>query len=232
MAPINRISKLKISEEVLEQMKNNIISGEWLPGKKIPGEMELASLFDVSRISVRQAIHQLVGMGVLKIKRGEGTFVSDKIPTQYFNILIPYLMIEKPSTIDVFEYRCILESKSAALAAERATSEDIKMLEEAYKKLEENKDDLDKYIKHDVLFHMIIASATKNSVIMKITSILNDIIKSTMREAVEFVGANKGNYYHSKLLQAIKKGDSEVAEKFMEKHVESSLEIVKKSIAK
>lgn len=228
MAPINKILKVRISDEVMEQMKKNIISGEWSPGSKIPGEMDLVSLFGISRISVRQAIHQLVGMGVLIIKRGEGTFVTDAMPSQYFNILIPYLMIEKPDISDVFEYRCILESKSAYLAAERADEEDIKALEELLIHLKEIKNDYEEYVKYDVSFHTVIASATKNSVILKITSILSDILKSTMREAIEFVGFDKGNYFHSEVLKAIKSRDPILAEKQMSKHLNSSWEAVKK----
>ncbi len=227
MTPINKILKVKISDEVMEQMKGNIITGEWAAGNKIPSEMDLVDLFGVSRISVRNAIHQLVGMGLLVIKRGEGTFVNDAIPAQYFNILLPLLMVEKPSIVDVFEYRCILESKSAALAAKRASKKDIKTLEEICDKLKGTKD-YDTYIKFDVAFHSVIASATRNSVIIKITAILADILRSTMREAVEFVGIEKGNYFHSELCKAIKKKDIKLSEKLMNKHVSSSLEVVKK----
>lgn len=227
MSPISKIPKLKVSEEVLKQMKDIIISGEWHPGRKIPGEMELVSLFGVSRISIRQAIHQLIGMGILVVKRGEGTFVNENIPVQYFNMFLPYLMIEKPNIIEVFEYRCILEGKAAALATERATDEDIKLLENTYKKLEECKDDYDEFVKYDVLFHSIISSATKNSVIIKIMSILYDLIQSTMREATELLGVKKGLRYHLKILEAIKKRDKALAEYIMGKHVGSSLESLK-----
>ena len=232
MSPIQKISKLKVSEEVLEQMKNNIISGEWMPGKKIPGEIELVSLFDVSRISVRQAIHQLLGMGLLTIKRGEGTFVTESVPMQYFNALLPYLMVDKPNIIDVFEYRCILEAKTAYLAAERATEEDIKLLKDVFKKFDECKDDYDEYVKYDLLFHTIIASATKNALIVKITSILYDVLKSTMHEATELTGVERGTFYHSKLLEAIIKKDPNMAEEFMTKHVSSSLEIIREAANK
>ncbi|MBA7509658.1 putative L-lactate dehydrogenase operon regulatory protein [subsurface metagenome] len=228
MSPINKIPKLKVSEEVLRQMKDLIISGEWPLGRKIPGEMELVSLFGVSRISIRQAIHQLVGMGILVVKSSEGTFVNENIPVQYFNIFLPYLMIEKPNIIEVFEYRCIIEGKAAALATERATAEDIKLLETTYKNLEKCKDDYDEFVKYDVLFHNIIASATKNSVIIKIMSILYDLIQSTMREATELLGVEKGLRYHLKILEAIKKRDKALAEDIMGKHVGSSLESLKK----
>ena len=81
---ITAIEKKRVSDEVFEQMKNNIVSGEWAPGARIPGELELVELFQVSRVSVREAIHRLVGMGVLTIRRGEGTFVSEILPSDYF----------------------------------------------------------------------------------------------------------------------------------------------------
>lgn len=231
MSPISKISKQMISEEIMIQMKDNIISGEWLPGKKIPGEMELSSLFGVSRISVRYAIHQLVGMGLLLSKRGKGTFVTENVSAQYFSILLPYLLVERPSIIEVFEYRYILEGKVAALAAERATPEDIKILEDIYQKIGEYKEDYDESAKYDLMFHTMIASMTRNSVVIKIMSILYDILKSTMRQAMEFTGLEVGRHYHSKVLEAIKNKDPKTAEEFMAKHVSSSLEIVKKFIS-
>jgi GntR family transcriptional repressor for pyruvate dehydrogenase complex len=228
--PINKILKTKISDEVMEQMKENIISGEWKPGKKIPGELELVSLFGVSRISIRQAIHQFVGMGVLIIKRGDGTYVSESVPDEHFNILLPYLMIEKPGIVEVFEYRCILESKAAALAAERATEEEIDALENIHNSLKKNKDNFDKFIDYDLLFHTMIASATKNSVIAKISTILSSVIKSSMKEALEFVGVEEGLYYHTKVLEAIQAKDKPAAEDYMLRHVQSSLENVKNKI--
>lgn len=226
MSSINKISKLRVSEEVLKQLKSNIISGDWTAGSKIPGEMELAASFGVSRISVRQAIHQLVGMGLLVVKGSKGTFVNEIISNQYSNIFLPYLMVEQHDIFDVFEFRCIIEGRSAALAAERATSKDIKMLEETYKKLQEYKNDYDEFIKYDVLFHTIVATATKNSVIIKVISILFDLIKSTMREAVEMIGF-KGLDYHLKVLEAIRKKDKLMAEKFMVKHVVMSQKLIK-----
>ena len=68
---IKPIKRKDISEEVLEQLKYNIISGAWPPGTKIPSELELAKLFNVSRVSIREAIHRLMGMGVLTVRKGD-----------------------------------------------------------------------------------------------------------------------------------------------------------------
>ena len=128
---IKPIKQKRVSDEVLEQIKDSIISGEWAPGTKIPGEMDLAEMFGVSRVSIRQAIHRLVGMGVLTIRRGEGTFVSEVFPKDYFNTLLPVLMIEAPDMVEMLEFRAVIEIESARFAALRANDEDISRLEKA-----------------------------------------------------------------------------------------------------
>lgn len=220
---ISKIPKRNISDEVFEQMKRNIISGGWTPGKKIPSELKLSEMFGVSRISIRQAIHMLVGMGILNSKIGDGTYVSETVSSQYFDVLLPYLIIDKPSIYEVFEFRSILERKSAYLAAERATPNDILLLEEALKRIENNKDNYDKYIECDLNLHTLIASTTKNAVIVKISAILYDMLISSMRVAVEYTGVNTGTYYHTKIIDSIKNKDSRAAADFMEEHITSSM---------
>ena len=130
------------SDEVLEQMKGNIISGEWAPGEKIPGEIELTQMFEVSRISIREAIHRLVGMGVLLIKRGEGTFVTEALPQESFNDFLPYLMIQRPSLTEILEFRAIIEIESARLAAIRADEKDINELSKMLECMKEDDGDV------------------------------------------------------------------------------------------
>lgn len=214
------------SNEVFEKMKRKIIDGEWPVGTKIPGELELSRIYGVSRISVRQAIHKFVGMGILYIRLGDGTYVSSNISTECFEVLLPYLVIEKPDMYEIFEYRSILESRSAALAAERATKDDILLLKDALRNIENNKNDYDKYIEYDLNFHTLIALATKNSVIVKITSILHDILRTAMRKSVEYTGVELGSYYHPKILEFIEKKDPKSASHYMEEHVESSIKIL------
>lgn len=133
---ITAIKQKRISDEVFEQMKEHIISGDWAPGKKIPGELELVELFNVSRVSVREAIHRLVGMGVLTIRRGEGTFVTEMLPENYMNALLPILMIEGSSFSEMLEFRAIIEVESARLAARRADEQDFYRMEEVLQVME------------------------------------------------------------------------------------------------
>jgi len=218
---IKPIEKKDVSEEVLEQLKYNITSGQWQPGTKIPGELELAKLFNVSRVSVRDAIHRLVGMGVLTVRKGDGTYVSEMIPSQYFQTLLPILMIERPALLEVLEFRSIIESESAKLAALRSTDEDISVFEQTLEQMKQSKGNYKKFSTYDLNFHAAIAVATKNTVIIRITSIIHDILESAMEEAVNIVGFEDGIYYHNKIIQSIKDRNPDNAKMIMQQHIDN-----------
>jgi len=216
---ITAIKKKRISDEVFKQIKDHIIKGEWAPGEKIPGEHELVELFGVSRVSVREAINRLVGMGVLTIRRGEGTFVTEMLPENYMNALLPILMIERASFSEILEFRAIIEVESARLAARRADEQDISRMEKALQVMEKCKGNNLEFAAADLYFHVAIAMATHNSVVIKVNAIIHDMLKVMMEEIVDITGYTGGLYYHRKILDAIKEGDEEAAVRLMSEHI-------------
>ena len=223
---ITTIKRKRISDEVLEQMKENIVSGEWSPGTKIPGEIELSQRFGVSRVSVREAIHRLAGMGLLTIRRGEGTFVSEVLLKDYLNILLPMLTIDGASLSDMLEFRAIIEVESARLATIRADVEDIKRLGEALSRMEEVKGDHVEFSHEDMNFHTVIAISTHNEVIIKVTAIMHEMLQKTMDKIVSLMGFEGGLYYHNEIFKAIKSKDERTAVKMMKEHIDSTKESV------
>jgi GntR family transcriptional repressor for pyruvate dehydrogenase complex len=223
---IQKIKPKRVSDQVLEQMKRQIIDGYWKSGEKIPGEIELTQLFDVSRVSIREAIHRLVGMGVLTIKRGEGTFVSEVLPKDIFHMLLPLLMVNKADLRQVLEFRSIIEVESAKLAADRRTSEDLKELSVVIDKMKETKNDLEEFAKWDLEFHTVIAKSTKNDIITKIHEILIDLLQNAMNQIVVKTGVEHGLFYHQKIFEAIYAKNEQSAEVWMRKHIVSTREIV------
>jgi len=216
---ITAIKQKRISDEVFEQMKEHIITGEWAPGQKIPGELELVELFSVSRVSVREAIHRLVGMGVLTIRRGEGTFVTEMLPENYLNALLPILMIDGAGVSDMLEFRAIIEVESAKLAARRASEKDISRLEKVIKVMEKSKGNIAEFAAADVNFHVAVAMASHNSVIIKVNVIILDMLKKMMEKIVDVTGYTGGLYYHRKILDAIKEKNEEAAASVMSEHI-------------
>lgn len=227
---IEPIGKICVSDEVLEQIKSQIISGEWPSGTKIPGENELARMFQVSRVSVREAIHRLVGMGVLNVKRGEGTYVTEMLPSEYFSSLLPLLMVEGPDLLDILEFRAIIEVHSAGIAAKRSNDEDLKLMEDVISKMESKKGDIKEFAKEDLNFHNAVALATHNSVIIKVNAIIYDMMKVAMEKIVTVSGVEGGLYYHRKILEAIRNRDDQTAMSVMKTHIDRTVNQMKEWI--
>lgn len=216
---IKAIRQKRISDEVFEQMKANILSGEWGTGKKIPGELELAEQFGVSRVSVREAIHRLVGMGVLTIRRGDGTYVSEVLPENYLNTLLPILLIEGASLTEMLEFRAMIEVESVRLATRRANNDDLERMSELLAAMEKSKGNVSDFADADLSFHIAIAMATHNNVFIKVNAIIHDMLKNTMEEIVGITGYDDGLFYHKRLLEAIRNRDEEKAVSLMREHI-------------
>ncbi len=228
---IKPIKKKSVSDEVLEQIKSQIISGYWAPGTKIPGEIELTKLFEVSRVSVREAIHRLVGMGVLTVKRGEGTFVTEMLPKDYFNSLLSILMVEGDSLLDILEFRSVVEVQSAGFAALRAGEKDIRRMEEILGRMEEKKGNYAEFAKEDLNFHTAVSMAAHNSVIVKVNAIIHDMLQVAMEQIVSKSGFEGGLYYHKKILEAIKNKNRIAAMEIMQAHIDVTIERMKQDYA-
>ena len=105
--PIEPIKKSNVSEEVFEQMKTLISTGEWKAGEKIQSENDLAKTFGVSRVSIRAALGRLNALGLVVSKQGEGTFVGEATIETCMNSLLPMLIIDHTQLMDVYEFRRI-----------------------------------------------------------------------------------------------------------------------------
>ncbi|AEE95686.1 FadR/GntR family transcriptional regulator [Mahella australiensis] len=225
---IQPIKKANVSEQVYEQLKKQLLNGEWKQGDKIPSENELAEAFNVSRITVRHAIQKLTALGLIETRVGEGSFVREVKPGVYMNAIIPLAYLGENSTLEVLEFRYVVESESVGLAAERATQEDIAELKEILKNMEDVKEDAQLFAEADLRFHFKIAQITRNSLIIETYNILNDILETAMNDIVKRLGFEIGIYYHTKLLEAIEHHDSEHAKKIMKEHVNKTIENYRK----
>ena len=223
---IKPIKKVNVGEQVFEQLKKMLIEGEWEPGSKIPSENELADLFNVSRITVRQALQKLNALGLIETKLGEGSFVKSVDIGESMNALIPVMYLGEHSASQVFEFRQIIETECARLACERATEEDIEELKsilQKMKKYSENSN-LENFSREDLNFHFEIARITRNPLIIKTYSILQEVLKQTMNEVICKMGYENGIYYHEQIIQAIEARDGERAAALMEEHIMKNFE--------
>ncbi len=223
---IKPIKKINVGEQVLAQLKRMLIDGEWEPGSKIPSENELADMFGVSRITVRQALQKLNALGLIETRVGEGSFVKSVDIGESMNALVPVMYLGEHSVTQVFEFRQIIETECVKLAARRAEKKDIEELKMILNKMIVNAKvpDFQKFSKADLEFHFKIAQITRNTLIIKTNRILQDVLEQTMDKVIDKMGCENGIYYHNQIIQAIEEHNEEAAAAFMKEHINKNLE--------
>lgn len=165
----NALVKRSLAEEVAALIQQQITTGHYQVGDKLPVEAELMEEFGVGRSSVREAIKQLANAGLLRVQQGLGTFVEDNS-----GIKEPLAQRLKRSAIkDIDEVRQLLEMKIAENAALKRTAKDIKKMKQLLELRDAaaEDDDAEASIEADISFHISIAEASGNEV-------LSDLYKS------------------------------------------------------
>jgi GntR family transcriptional repressor for pyruvate dehydrogenase complex len=200
----------------------------WAPGTKIPSENALAAAFGVSRVPIREALHMLASLGILETRQGGGTYVRAYSGEVFLNPLLPMLTLDAPDILHVLEYRRIVEKGIVSLVVKRAGNEAIAELEDAYRAMEKHRNDARAFAQADLSFHLVLAKATGNPVVMKANAVITDILKGSMYGIVGSLGTRDGLYYHRRILDAIKARDGARAEALMEEHVQRTIRRVKR----
>jgi DNA-binding FadR family transcriptional regulator len=181
----------------------------------------------VSRVSIREGIQHLVSLEILETRHGEGTFVRELSGHVHFNALIPLLVLDDTNVLDVLEYRRIVEKGSAALAAERASDQDLVEMEAAYDQMVRFQDNVAEFARADLEFHLVLAKATGNPVLIKVNNVLRSILEVSMENIVSTLGMRDGLHYHRLIIEAIRARDAQAAETIMQEHVIRTIERLK-----
>ena len=223
---LKTISKQNISDVVYEQLMENLIAGEWKPGDKIPSENELAAQIQVSRISVRSALQRLSSLGLVESRQGEGTFVCEFSGAQYANNLIPLVVFERSDMQDLMEFRNILDSEIAALAALRATDTDIALLHQNYQRHMAAEGDVTKCADYDSEFHCLLAAATHNALFHKVYQVFQPVFRKNMHQIVSIMGVSGARVNHAAILAAVEQHDPDAARAAMQTHVQETISSV------
>lgn len=226
LKPVRRAG---IKQQVFEQLRNGIVRGTWPPGARLPSENELVTTLGCSRISVRGALQMLASMGLVEIRHGDGTFVRSYSGEVLLSPLLPMIALEHTDIQHVLEYRRIVEPGLVALAVARAGDAEIAELECACKALRASTQDLRAFARADLDFHMALARASKNPVLVKVNSVIRDILSASWEEIVRTLGTRDGLRYHPRILDAVKARDARAAVALMEEHVARTIDRLKES---
>jgi len=166
-------------DKIIRQIRELITSGQLSPGDKLPPERKLSEVFGVGRTSVRDAIKKLEFYGILRTIPQSGTVVAGLGITALEGLITDVLKLEKSDFSSLVETRVILETNSARLAAKHRTEEDIKAIQNALKAYELKVKNGESAVEEDLMFHLKISEASKNSVLNSLMLIITpDIVNS------------------------------------------------------
>jgi len=220
-----------VYEEVARQIERLIADGRFKPGDKLPPERDLAETFQVSRSSVRDAIRTLEVLGLVEPRHGEGTVVCDLSPDLLVTPLSAMLVRKRELVGELLDVRRMIEPPLAARAAIRVSPEEIAYLEDILRRQKEKVRRGELAIEEDSEFHYAIATATKNSVVLKVLDVLMDLLRESRERTLQVPGRLQKSFAgHRRILSAIKRRDAAAAEAAMQRHLEEIEEIVLKKL--
>lgn len=214
------------SEKIIKQIRSLITSGQLKAGDRLPSERKLAEKLGVSRAYVREALQKLEFYGILKTLPQSGTIVAGMGITALEGLITDVLMLEDSDFASLVETRVILETQAAKLAAKRRTEEDIIEIKKAIAAHEGKIKTNENSVEEDLLFHLKIAEASKNTVLNSLMLIITpDIVNNFIKYKVcDEQTELRAHQEHQKILECIIKQDGEAAAEMMQEHLKDVLE--------
>ncbi|MEU8523741.1 FadR/GntR family transcriptional regulator [Streptomyces sp. NBC_01216] len=198
-----------LSDQVITELRNQITSGEWPVGSRIPTEPELVEQLGVARNTVREAVRALAHNGLLDIRQGSGTYVL--ATSELAGVMHRRFAHSDPR--HVAELRSTLESSAARLAAQRRTERDLRQLETLLGRREEawETGDAERFVTADAAFHHAVVAASGNDVLTEVYADLGDVLRSWLRDDVGGELRPEHHMDHARLVEAIRTRDAETA---------------------
>jgi GntR family transcriptional repressor for pyruvate dehydrogenase complex len=192
------------------------------PGARLPAERLLARQVGVSRPTVRAGLRTLAALGVVRSRRGSGTYIPDGPPMLGVEALTFVAALHKFTSDDVFETRRILEVGAAGLAAERATPEQLATLAEEVAGLFASMTERQVFLVHDINFHRGIAAASGNPIVASLVEMVSALYYERRRATAERAvdrDLHAAADAHRRIYQAVRLRDADRARKAMNDHL-------------
>lgn len=213
-------------ETVYDEIKRRITTGVWPPGTRLPPLEELSEELGVGVSSVREAVRILGKQHILRIEQGRGTFVCDALkpsPAETFDFL------EAAGMQQLTEARSLLEPQLAALAARRASEEEIQALLKSARGMAAKVERGEDFLEEDLAFHELIAKAAGNDVLCGMLALIADLLVDSRRRSMKWPGMDeRAASYHTLIAHAIAQRNPEQARLLMQSHMDDMLEELRK----
>lgn len=216
-----QLQKHNLVELVTQRIAEWLEDGKLKPGDRVPSEQELSELFGVARNVIREAIVALKANGLINVRHGKGTFVSDAPVALLTRRIRRIGNAANVSLRHVWEMRLIIETEVARIAAQRRTVDDLGSMEEALGRMKQAVERGELGTREDEEFHFYLVQATQNPVLEDLVFGLTGIIRSARVEALMQPGNPlQAIEEHKAILAEVRNAKSDAAALAMQRHIE------------
>lgn len=217
-----------LTRSVVETFKEQFLNGKIKPGDRIPSERELTEQLNVSRSTIREAIIALKVMGLVDVQQGKRARVTVPSVDNVLEILSLVAPLDKTNILNLLELREIFEPACVFLATKRVTSGELSTIQQKLEYMKRAHSDLTVFFKADYEFHKAIMIATHNDMIVMFYNIFQPLLESLHKRIVM---TSQETDSHEKVLQAMMKGNSELASDLTREIIINSRNRLLKSIS-
>jgi len=213
----------RVYHNVFEELQQRIRQGDWLPGERMPSISQLAKELQVGAGSIREALRSLQSIGLVKIEHGSGVYVLGTRPST--ELSSHFQSVGDGLILALAETRRLLEPGLAALAAERATDEELIEIENVVRQMEEASQHGEDFADLDVLFHRLIAQTARNPILFQTMESVSDLFLGSRRAILLDPDALlRALRYHALIADALKERNAPQARLLMQGHMNSMWE--------
>ncbi|MBF6355004.1 FadR family transcriptional regulator [Nocardia higoensis] len=216
---MTQVRRASMADQAADLLLQRIRSGEWNLGARLPGETTLATQLGVGRSTVREAIRQLAGRGVLASRQGAGVFVNALDVREDWDTVL-----RRADIIAVIEARIAIETEAAALAAQRRTPADLRAMRRALAGRAERRSSIEEHVDADTAFHRSIVVAAHNPILVELFDGFTPRVRQAMIEMLRIrteFGSEADHDAHALLLDAVADHDEAAAAQRCRTHLAS-----------
>lgn len=216
----------RVYQQIIEQIKESMEKGELKPGDKLPSERDLASMMNVSRTAIREALSVMESAGLVEVLRGVGVFLKEDESSLLLNKMDNILQQRGLDLIELLEVRQGIEGQAAYLAAIRRTDSDLDNIKRAYEQMKKEYANNQVAELEDFYFHMSIVQASKNEMLLQAVKLFSDAflegVKQLRHKSIPSGKSEMVLHEHWVIYDAIARQEPEEAQEAMVQHLRNA----------
>lgn len=214
------LQRSNLTDALIAEVHKMVDAGEIRVGQRLPSESEIAARFGVGRSTVRESMKALASRGIVEIFPGRGTFLSGPSKQHLSDALSARIRLRDLGALDVYEARKTIEVELAALAAERATEQDLDAIARALVEMRATVQDHDEFAAADVRFHLAVARAAKNGLLEQFYSFADELVTNVIQEIIRLPNVKVSSIrLHTATYESIRNRDPAAARATILEHM-------------